>query len=72
MISIKIAGDPDLVCGNIAVIIAAGNDILSITKTRNNSTYIVNYTASGPGSFILKEDGSFLLLESGDKILLQG
>jgi hypothetical protein len=73
MTSVKIVGDPDLVCSNLAVIITAGNNILSITKTKSNSAYIVTYEPSGPvvNDFILMEDGSFLLLESGDKFILQ-
>jgi hypothetical protein len=73
MTAITIVGDPDLVCSNLGVIISAGNRIVSITKTKNNSTYVVLYEPSGPvvDEFVLMEDGSFLLLESGDKIVLQ-
>ena len=71
---VTLVGDPDKVCVAISSLITAGNAINSVTKTKNNASYIINYGTSGPppvGNFLLMEDGSYLLLESGDKIILE-
>lgn len=72
MTSITVNGDPEAVCSFLSSIVAAGNEINILKKTKNNSEYIVIYSAtSGGGDAILLESGDYLLLESGDHILLE-
>jgi len=69
---VTVVGDPEKVCGAIDSLITAGNTINVVKKTKNNASYIIDYTSSAPtSSFLTMEDGSFLLLESGDKIILE-
>jgi len=72
MTSISLVGSPEAICLLLDNIILSGNEILTVTKTKNGSTYIVTYAPPGPvpAFFLLKEDGDYLLLESGDKIIL--
>ncbi len=44
MITITIKGDPELVETQLNALITAGKTILSIIKTKNNSTYLVIHT----------------------------
>ena len=71
MSSLKIVGDPDKVCSELSILIAAGNSILAVKKTTNNATYIVDYIFGPMPSYLLMEDGFYLLLETNDKILLE-
>lgn len=73
MTIVSVVGVPESVCSFLQDIIDLGNDIDFLQLTKNNSTYLVGYSPSGPvvNEFLLMEDGSFLLLESGDKIILQ-
>ena len=43
MTSIIIAGSPDMVAAEISAIIALGNNIYVVKKTKGNSEYIVVY-----------------------------
>jgi hypothetical protein len=70
---VTIVGDPDKVCATLDSLISSGASINIVKKTKNNSTYIVEYSTFVPPTefYLLKEDGSYLLLESGDKIILE-
>jgi len=70
---VTIVGDPDKVSDTLNALIVSGASINIVKKTKNNSTYIVDYSTFVPPSnfYLLKEDGSYLLLESGDKIILE-
>lgn len=73
MISVTVVGDPDKVSSYINTVIGLGNTIYSVTKTKNNATYIITYDSGvGPTEFyLLMETGDYLLLETGDKIILE-
>lgn len=73
MTIVTLVGDPESVSGFLDTIIGAGNNIVILKMTKNNSTYIVGYEPSGPvvNEFLLMEDGSYLLLEDGGYIILE-
>jgi len=68
---VHLLGDPETVCGFIDAIIALGNDILSITKTKNSSHYVVIFDGVSLFSFLLMENGSYLLEENGGRFILE-
>ena len=70
MTVITVLGDPDDLCNFLDLVIAGGNDIKIIRKTRNKATYVVVFQSSGPLSYLLMETGEYVLLENGDKIIL--
>ena len=72
MIVAPLTGDPESVCDMLNTLIGSGADILYISKTSKNATYIVTYAGGSPPStfFLLLEDGSYLLQEDGNKFIL--
>lgn len=70
---VTIVGDPDKVSNTLNSLIAGGATINIVKKTKNNSTYIVEYSTFVPPTnfYLLLESGDYLLLESGDKIILE-